>query len=219
MLAREPPFGPAVLQAPRRAAGGLQTADRLVRIGAQRAAAVGDDLAVRRQVGETLLELVERDRTRALDVTGRVLLRRPHVDEHDLAASEACDQLVASDRLDVLTEVVPGGSLDFGQLRDRCVAQRQPQRQRLVPSQRVAHAGALARARDHPRGVQRLQVLGGVRRRLLARPRELVHGARRLRQQIEQLKAPRAGERLAHQRDRFEERVLLGAGIHSRVIQ
>ena len=96
------------------------------------------------------------------------------VDEHDVAASQPRDQLVAPDRLDVLAEVLARGSLDLGQPGDRGVAQRQPQRKRLVAGERVAHAGALARARDHARGVQRLQVLGGVRRRLPARPRELL---------------------------------------------
>ena len=115
LAVHEPPFRPAVLEAPGRAAGRLQPADRLVRVGAERAAAVGDDLAVGGQLGEPLLELVERDRARALDVAGRELLRRAHVDEHDRRRAEPRDQLVAADRLDVLAEVLARGSLDFGQ--------------------------------------------------------------------------------------------------------
>jgi hypothetical protein len=57
--------------------------------------------------------------------------------------------------------------------------------------------------------VQGLQVLGGVRHRLLARAGELVDRPRRLGEQVEQLEAARAGEGLAHQRDRLEQRVLL----------
>ena len=104
------------------------------------------------------------------------------------------DQLVATDRLDVLAEVVARRALDLGQAGDRGVAQRQPQAQRLVSGERVAHARSLARACDHPRGVQRLQVLGGVGRRLIARPRELVDRPRRLGEQVEQLE-PHAGWR------------------------
>ena len=62
-------------------------------VGAERAAAVGDDLAVGRQLGEAPLELVERDRSRAFDVAGGELLGGAHVDEHDVAAAEAREQL------------------------------------------------------------------------------------------------------------------------------
>ena len=135
----------------------------------------------------------------------------PHVDEHDVALAHPRDQLVAADRVDVLAEVAARGALDLRQLRDRGVAQRQPQRQHLVAGERVAHARALARARDDARGVQRLEVLRGVRGRLAARARELVDRARRLGEQVEQLEPPGAGERLAHQRDRLEQRVLLAS--------
>ena len=160
------------------------------------------------------LELFDRDRPRARDVAGLVLLGGADVDEHDVALAQACDQLVAADRVDVVAEVVACGALDLGQARDRDVAQREPQREHLVAGERVAHARALARARDHAGGVQRLQVLRGVRGRLLARARELVDRARRLCEQVEQLQPARAGERLAHQRDRLEEGVLLATGTH-----
>src|SRR5258708_6052796 len=59
---REPPFGPAVLQASCRASGRAQAAHRLVRVRAEGSTAVGDDLTIGGQLGETLLELVDRDR-------------------------------------------------------------------------------------------------------------------------------------------------------------
>src|SRR5829696_9470861 len=48
-LAREPPFRPALLEAPRLAASRLQAPHGVVRIGAERAAAIGHDLTIRRQ--------------------------------------------------------------------------------------------------------------------------------------------------------------------------
>src|SRR4051794_8048143 len=99
--ARELPLGPAFLQASRRAARRLQVADGVVGVGAERAAAVGHDLAVGRQLGEALLELLDRDRARALDVPGRELLGRTHVDEHDVALAQPGYQLLAADGLDV----------------------------------------------------------------------------------------------------------------------
>src|SRR5215207_4745124 len=76
----QPPLRPALLEAPCLPAGGLQAAHGLVRVGAERAAAVRDDLAVGRQLGQAILELVDRDRARALDVPGLELLRRADVD-------------------------------------------------------------------------------------------------------------------------------------------
>jgi hypothetical protein len=52
------------------------------------AAAVGHDLGVGRQLGEPALELLERDRLRALDVAGLVLGPGTDVDEHDVPVSE-----------------------------------------------------------------------------------------------------------------------------------
>src|SRR5215213_683916 len=57
-------------------------------------------------------------------------------------------------------------------------------------------------------------MLRRVRGGLLAGTRELIDCARRLRQQVKQLETARAREGLAHQGDRFEQRVLLGAFTH-----
>src|SRR5437588_11465105 len=123
---REPPFGPALLEAPRRAPGRLQAADSLVRVGAERAAAVSHDLTAGRKLGEALLELIERDRARAVDVPGGELLLRTDVDQDHVAAAEPGDELIAADRLDVVAEVVTRGALDLGQLRHGGVAEAQP---------------------------------------------------------------------------------------------
>src|SRR5215217_5861266 len=126
-LTCQPPFRPALLEAPRLPTRRLQAADGVVRVGAERAAAVGDDLAVGRQLGEPVLELIDRDRARACDVTGLELLGRAHVYQYDVALAQPSDQLVASDRADVVAEVVACGALDVGELGDGRVAQRQPQ--------------------------------------------------------------------------------------------
>ena len=108
------------------ATDGPQAPDGVVRVGAERAAAVGHDLAVGRQLGEPALELLERDRARALDVTGRELLRGTHVDQHDVATREPLEQLLAIDRVDLLAEVVARGALDLAEPGSRRVAQCQP---------------------------------------------------------------------------------------------
>ena len=74
---------------------------------------------------------------------------RGHVDEHDVAAAEPLEQAVAADRLDLVAEVVARRALDLGQPGCGGVAQRQPQPQRLVAGERVAHARCL-RARESP---------------------------------------------------------------------
>src|SRR3954447_25698085 len=92
--AGEPPLGPAVLKAPRGSSGRLEAADGVVGVGAERAAAVGHDLAVSGQLGEPLLEFVDGDRARAVDVAGLELLGGADVDEHDIAAAQPRDELV-----------------------------------------------------------------------------------------------------------------------------
>ncbi len=58
------------------------------------------------------VELSERDRLGAVAVAGGELLCRPDVDQHRLPAREAVAQLVWSDRLDLVAEVVACRTID-----------------------------------------------------------------------------------------------------------
>ena len=180
-----------------------------MRVRAERAPAVGDDLGIVRKLREALLELLDRDRARAVDVAGGVLLAGAHVHEHDVAPREPGAELRAADALDVLAEVVAGGALDLGQPCAGSVAQRQPQTEHFIARDGVADTRALALARHHAGGVQRLEVLRAVGARLAARPGQLLDRTWRLREQVEQLQPARAPEGFAHQGDRFEEHVLV----------
>ena len=84
-------------------------------ISAEGAAAVRDYLAVGRQLGKTALELIEGDGARPFDVAGSELFGGAHVNEHDVAAAEAVDQLLAADRFDLFAEVVSRRPLDLRQ--------------------------------------------------------------------------------------------------------
>src|SRR6185436_17693705 len=202
--ARQAPFGPAGLEKAGRTSGIAKPADRLVRVGAEGTAAVGDDLPVRRKLGQSTLQLLERDRAGALDVPGRELLLGPNVDEDDVAPRQSLEQLLAADRLDLVAEVLARGALDLPEVDHRGVTQGEPEPQRIVAGERVDDAGAFAGAEEHPSRVQRLQMLGGVGGGLAAGTRQLLDTARRLRQQVEQLEPAGAGKRLPHQRDRLE---------------
>ena len=83
--------------------------------------------------------------------------------------------------------------------------------QRVRPGDLVADARALAFACDHASRVKGLKVLGDVRVGLAGGTRERLDRARCLREEIEQLEPDGAGERLAHHRDRLEEKVLVVA--------
>jgi hypothetical protein len=98
-------------------AGCAQRADGLVRVCAEGAAGAGDDLAVWGQLGKSVLELVERNRACAGYVPGLVLVAWADVQEHEVAAAQPFDQLVASDYLDIAAEVPVRGALDGGQAR------------------------------------------------------------------------------------------------------
>src|SRR5680860_137458 len=105
------------------AAGALEPADRIVRVGAERAAAVGDDLAVGGQLVEPSLELFDRDRACPLDVPGVELPLGPDVDQDDVTLLESLPQLLPPDRLDLVAEVVPRGPLDLSKLGRRGIPQ------------------------------------------------------------------------------------------------
>ena len=81
-----------------------------MRVRAERPAAVGDDLAVGGQLRQPILELVDRDRARAVDVAGRVFLGWPDVDENDVALVQSLDELIAADPVDVRAEIVARGA-------------------------------------------------------------------------------------------------------------
>ena len=147
-------------------------------------------------------------------MSGRELLGRAHVDEHDIAAAEALDQLLAADRLDLFAEVVAGCPFDLRQTGRRGVSEGEPEREHIFPGQRVAHPGALALTGHYPRSVQALQVLRGIGARLAAGPRKFLDAPRPLSKQVEQLQPAWAGKRLAHYGDRVEQHAFRLTGLH-----
>ena len=141
------PLGPALLQPSGPAPTlGLQATDRLVRVGAERTAAVGDDLAVRRAARPGVAP-APRAGSSGRPRCGR--RRTPRAGRtstsNGVAARQPLEQLLAPDRLDVLAEVVARGALDLGEPSGRGVAQRQPERQRLLAGECVADPRAFAR--------------------------------------------------------------------------
>ena len=70
------PLGPSFLEPARGAAGLTQPADRVMGHDAEGPAAVGDHLAALGQLIKVLLELVDRDRSSALDVAGLEFVAR-----------------------------------------------------------------------------------------------------------------------------------------------
>jgi hypothetical protein len=182
------------------------------------AAAVGDHLGLVRDLGQARLELGERHRARALDVPGIELDPRPHVDDDDLARAQALGQLVATDRLDLVAQVVARGALDVAQARGGDLAQREPERDDVPPSRAVVHARALAPGGDQAGPAQHLQVLGGVRHRQPRLLGQLLDGALALGQQVEDRQARPACQRAADARELVEQSPLalvLAHGIDS----
>jgi hydroxyacylglutathione hydrolase len=149
-------------------------------------------------------------------VPGGELLRRANVDDDYVVPTQAIKQLFAPDSVDLLAEVVACGPLDLSELGSRGIAQRQPDPERPIAGERVAHAGALALAVDQARSVEGLQVLRGVRRGLPAGAGELLDRARGLPEELKQLEPAWTRERLAHHGYRLEDsalRVSVGAHI------
>src|SRR6266540_4123699 len=106
---RERPLGPTILQAPSAPPRGLKATDGLVRVGAERATAIRDDLPARRQLGQAVLELPDGDGLRALDVPRLELLVRANVNQNHVALAHPGDQLIAADRVHLFSQVVARG--------------------------------------------------------------------------------------------------------------
>jgi hypothetical protein len=112
-LLGELPLGPAAVEAPRGSPSRAQRTNCLVGVRTELSAAISDDLAALRQFGQPLVELIEWDGQRAIDMAGVELPGGTDVDEHHVVATQALAELVAADRLDVVTEVVACGALDL----------------------------------------------------------------------------------------------------------
>ena len=208
------PLGPAVLEAAGAAAGRSQAANRLVRVDAVGAAAVGDHLRVVRNLGQTSLELVERHRSRALDMSGSELDPRADVDDHDLAAAKPLGELGAPDRLDLLAEVVAGGALHVAQACLGDIAQRKPERDDVLACRPVVDACPLAPRSHEPGSAQHLKMLGGVGHGQSRRLGELLHRALPLGQHIQHHQARGAAEGVADPRELLKELLLVSLPAH-----
>ena len=86
----------------------------------------------------------------------------------DVAAAQPLPQLLAPDALDLLAEIVASGALDLASCAAEASRSVSQTARASIAGEGVADPGALAPAVDQPGGVQRLQVLGGVRGRLAA---------------------------------------------------
>src|ERR1043166_4228500 len=96
------------------------------------------------------------------DVPGLVLLLGSDIDQDRVPARQPLAQLLATDDLNVLAEVVACRPLDLGESHDRGITQGDPQAQRVRPGDLVPDARAPAFACDHASRVKGLKVLGDV---------------------------------------------------------
>ncbi len=114
-----------------------EQAGRLVCHDAVRAAAVGDDLGVARQLREPLGQLLDRDRERSGDVPGGVLLYRAHVEHHHIPGLRSSEQLGLVQFLHVRgvveAEVRDASGVDVRQVHLSDVPQAGVQRGDVVP--------------------------------------------------------------------------------------
>ena len=96
------PLGPALLEPAGGQAGGLEAVNGLVSHHAERAATVGDDLAIAGELVEVPLQLGEWDGPGTLDVTGLELVGGADVDDDNVASLRVVEAVgaVETSRLD-----------------------------------------------------------------------------------------------------------------------
>ncbi len=175
-----------------------QYRDRLVRKHAVGAATVRDDLAVPRQRVEDLLQSLGRYRPRPGDVSRAVLLERADVQQDHLSHSDAPQQLVGIDRLQLvpLTEITAHQCGNLRQAPLTRLAHCLPETEYLVAGQPIVDPRPLSARLDQPGLREDAQVLRAVGDREPHLLRQVLDAPLTLRQQVEHLQPPRAGQRL-----------------------
>lgn len=166
---------------------------------AVRPAAIGDDLCPRRQEGEVLPEVLERDRDRARDMTSLVLLAWTQVEEDDVPGLGAADELVAADRLELAgcPEVRADDLLDLGQAVVGDRAQRRQQLQHVVAREAVEDPWPLAPRLDEPCLAECLEMRGSQGYARVGLAGQGLDAVLALGEEVEQLDPAGAGQGLA----------------------
>lgn len=175
--------------------GGLEDPDRAQRHRTVRAAAIGDDLPIAGELLEPRTQLVERDAARARQIARAVLLLRPHVEQRHLAASDQRKQLVplgGREGAKLTAQAVQLRKDGFGELTDGAEEERH-----AVSGETILDVLPLALCSNQARGAHLLQVLRRVGQGDAGGVREHLHASRALPEQIEQLQADGARERLS----------------------
>ena len=147
--ARGTPVGPEQCHAPRGE-------------NAVRSPAVGDDLRFRREAGEKLVELLERDRQRARDVAREVLLAGADVEDRDLARSSAGPELLARDGFELVgrPQVRGNGEVDLGKPLSRHCAEAGQELVNVVSREPVVDSLPVPAGLDKPHGAEHFEVRG-----------------------------------------------------------
>ncbi len=129
---------------------------------AVRPAAVGDDLGLRGQEGEVLLEVLERDGDRARDVAGLVLVAGAQVEQHDVPGARPPHEFVPTDRLELVgrPEVRADHLLDLGQAHVSHGSEGRQQLQHVVAREAVEDPRSVAPRLDEPCLAERLEMRG-----------------------------------------------------------
>ena len=160
--------------------------------------AVSNDLGRRRQERELVLEVLERDRDRTRDVAGLVLVAGAQVEQHDIAGPGAADELVATDRLELVgrPEESADHLLDLGQAVVGDPSKRRQQLEHVVAREAVEDPRPLAPRLDEPCLAERLEMRGRQGHAHVGLAGQGLDAVLALRQQVEELDPPGAGEGL-----------------------
>ena len=125
------------------------------------APAVGDDLAVLRQLREMALQLAHRHRARARNVAGLVFLRGAYVEHGHLTLAHALHEFVTGNRFECAASLEEGlgDRADFGEARGRELSHGMDEMQHGVVGEPIFDEQALLASFHQPRSPQHLQML------------------------------------------------------------
>lgn len=178
--------------------------------GAERSAAVRDDLDASGEFCEARFELLEREGKRPGDVTSPVLLGRSQVEYDGITGLDPREELFSAHELDRIgiTEVRAGRAIDLGKAVGRESSDCSEQVICVVAGEPVEDPGPFPASDDQAGTAEHLEVGGGQPDADLGACSQGLDASLPLRQQVEDLNSAGTGKGLAHPGELLVEVVL-----------
>ena len=198
---RSLPFGITVLKPANGITSRAKRCDCLERENAVGTAAIGDDLAVRWQLGQAMLQFPKRDIEGAGKMSKGKFVFGPHVENHDKPVTQPGDHVLSRHRLQRVAgmEVVGHDATDLGHVPLAHASERPHQLNHFrIAGEPIQHALSASFGIDEARTPKDLQVSRGVGEAQFGPRRKFLNAAHALGDVLQQFQPVGVTESLGH---------------------